>query len=722
MRSRKWGTAFIMPILAATIGTGLFLGGKIPVQADAEKKTVKVAVIDYPNYLQMEPDGSVYGLAYEYLQKIKEYTGWQYDFIEMSFTDATAAIKAGEIDILPGCQYTQKREKECDFSESSMGQGGTVLCTLLDNQDYRFNDYAGYEGMRISCLKGSARIKQTQELFDRYGTHVIMVEYETDEACKKALEDGKVDAVMMSSIRCEKQYKIIARMKTTPLYFMLNQEKPELKTQIDQAMNQIIMESPYYILELDRRYYGNMQTEIPLTKEEADYVDQAAGINIALFTDMRPMEYYDETAGKFRGIVPDSLEQISAYTGLKFHYIAREDASKLCKQLEDDTIQAVGAVTASSAQGTMPVRLTDRFYTNTVTAVMNNTLTAYETDGCTASIAGTMPELVNALDAMRLQNVVCQDDLKSCVEAVNNGEYDLTLIPTYCVDDIINHSYYRKLMTYPLPDSGYAYYIGVAEGTDPRLCTVLNKGIAAISEEDHNAMVVNNLINSQKPDTIRDLIYQNLYLVFGLLVFFLGIIAIAAIVVLLIRTDSNKKMRLAMKQAQAASEAKSDFLTRMSHDMRTPMNAVLGFTRLAQAEKDVPDHIRDYLQKIDVSGTHLLKLLNDILNMTKIEQGRIQLQEEKVNIKEFLQNVTKAFEAQAVLKDITLNIHQDSVKTEWIYMDEGRARQIYSNLLSNAIQFSDKGSEICWNVTELPGEDGKATFISEIIDHGCGMS
>lgn len=178
-----------------------------------ENEAVRVAVIDYPNYLMMNEDGSVSGYAYEYLMEIQKYTGWKYEFIEMSLSQACNALEHGEIDLLPGNQYTEDCAAIWDYSKRDMGEGGTVLCVMPENSDYAYNDFSSFGGMRIGAIAGSVRIEQTKEKLNQYGVQAVFVEYATDEESKKALRNGEIDAVLMSTIRCEAAYKIIAAFR-----------------------------------------------------------------------------------------------------------------------------------------------------------------------------------------------------------------------------------------------------------------------------------------------------------------------------------------------------------------------------------------------------------------------------------------------------------------------------------------------------------------------------
>ncbi|MEA4923235.1 MAG: ABC transporter substrate binding protein [Eubacteriaceae bacterium] len=187
----------------------------------------------------------------------------------------------------------------------------------------------------------------------------------------------------------------------------------------------------------------------------------------------------------------------------------------------------------------------------------------------------------------------------------------------------------------------------------------------------------------------------------------------------------QEKARIAERgalDARASNEAKSEFLSRMSHDIRTPLNAVLGFSSLALNEPGLPEAAADYLKKIDVSGNYLLALVNDVLDMAKIESGKMELHDESTNGPQLLDSITRVYKEQAAEKGITLVTDFSRSKTEWIVMDALHTHQIYANLLSNAIKFSKSGSKIEWTVIDTPAGPDTIHVVSTISDNGCGMS
>ena len=179
----------------------------------------------------------------------------------------------------------------------------------------------------------------------------------------------------------------------------------------------------------------------------------------------------------------------------------------------------------------------------------------------------------------------------------------------------------------------------------------------------------------------------------------------------------------AMREAESASRAKSEFLSNMSHDIRTPMNAIVGITNLMEHEGNLSDRMRGYLQKIKFSSRHLLSLINDILDMSKIEANEVDLNLERVSLAEQVGQVDSIIRSQANENGQEFRIYVHEISHEYLIGDGVRLRQIFLNLLSNAVKYTPRGGKIAFDVAELPcGTPDHASFRFSVTDTGCGMT
>ncbi|MBQ3323127.1 MAG: response regulator [Firmicutes bacterium] len=193
----------------------------------------------------------------------------------------------------------------------------------------------------------------------------------------------------------------------------------------------------------------------------------------------------------------------------------------------------------------------------------------------------------------------------------------------------------------------------------------------------------------------------------------------------IVRAEQEKQKALsdALIAAEHASHAKTTFLNNMSHDIRTPMNAIVGFTALAASHMDNPEQVKDYLQKISVSSQHLLSLINDVLDMSRIESGKVTIEESDVHLPDVIHDLRTIIQANVTAKQQELLIDTQDVKHEDIITDKLRLNQVLLNILSNAIKFTPAGGTISFRLIEEPSSRADtADFVFRIKDNGIGMS
>ena len=185
----------------------------------------------------------------------------------------------------------------------------------------------------------------------------------------------------------------------------------------------------------------------------------------------------------------------------------------------------------------------------------------------------------------------------------------------------------------------------------------------------------------------------------------------------------NQALSDAVSAAETANRAKSTFLSNMSHDIRTPMNAIIGFTTLAVSNIENQEKVRDYLGKILASSNHLLSLINDILDMSRIESGKIHLEETKVNLSDLLHDLKTIISGQIHAKQLELYMDSMDVTDEDIYCDKTRLNQVLLNLLSNAIKFTPAGGTVSVRLRQFPStQKDCAQYEIRVKDNGIGMS
>ena len=207
----------------------------------------------------------------------------------------------------------------------------------------------------------------------------------------------------------------------------------------------------------------------------------------------------------------------------------------------------------------------------------------------------------------------------------------------------------------------------------------------------------------------------------------IGVVTAALLLLLLVDSvvmmNFNRRLRAAVREAEAANRAKTDFLSTMSHDIRTPMNAIIGLTAIAEKNPDDRDSVRDCLRKIGMAGSHLLTLINDILDISKVESGRLTLNAADFSIVETAENLVNLSAPMVKEKNIRFNFRTAGIEKEWLFADQLRLNQIYINLLSNAVKYTEPGGSVSVSLKEEPAEEDGCVLLTYIVsDNGIGMT
>lgn len=249
----------------------------------------------------------------------------------------------------------------------------------------------------------------------------------------------------------------------------------------------------------------------------------------------------------------------------------------------------------------------------------------------------------------------------------------------------------------------------------------MNKSLNRLSSQKKFELLDRNTISIGTGDfTLTELIYANpiMFIVIIALILLLAVIAILFIS----RTKVKAAvMRSNMEKAQAESRAKGEFLSRMSHELRTPMNAVVGLSELAEMKAGVPDSVRELLSKLRVSSHYLLDLINDILDMSRLDSGMLVIAAEPFSLEKMLEELHIMMETDAKKRGLDYKMEKDLVHGG-VTGDEVRLRQVLTNLLSNAFKFTPAGGEVILLVTEDSCDGEKAAFSFRVSDSGVGIS
>ncbi|MDD3253084.1 MAG: response regulator [Lachnospiraceae bacterium] len=728
-------------ITGSVLAFTLLASAAIPALAAEESKTVRVAVMNYPNFIEREEDGTVSGYAAEYLGDIADYTGWSYEYVDMPFGEALEKLHAGQVDIVAATQKAPGREELYDFSESSMGENGALLCVLADDTRYAYQDFASFEGLRVGGITGSAYVELCESYMAEQKIDGTMTEFKTNEEARAALDAGQVDALIMGTIRYTNDYKVIARLTPTQMYFACNPNDPEIKAGIDAAQTYIHANNRYYEMALDEKYFSDIQDSQVFSKAEQAYIASLKAINLGYVSNQDPVSYTDADTGEFAGMTRQIMDRISEISGLQFHYIPLPAGKINYDYLRQHQIGLVSSVEYTSinrkAKG---LQLSDPYLSAQKVFVGRSNFT-FDKNASHVVAMATGSENIEAFLQTKYPNfrILVYDTIEDSFRAVVKGEADLLMQNQYVVTNLLSKPQYDTLSAYPVEGLSDQLCLsalslidveGQPEGflADPCLISILNKSIAQISGDEASQIVAKFTTGKPYRLTLQDTLYK--YRVPFAVIAFLMLVCIGMfILILMIRQRNMKKMELknqllseAALRADHANKAKSEFLARMSHEIRTPMNAIVGLTEIARHHSGEKEKMEDCLSKIDSSAKILLGIINDVLDMSAIESEKLKIAHNPFDLKALISAISTLYYTQCKNKNITFEVKLTDVTEERLIGDALRVNQILLNLLSNAYKFTPEGGTITVMVLQEKRAGKKVYFRFSVSDNGCGIS
>lgn len=685
---------------------------------EQQSRKIRVGYYTAEGFQDYDKDTESYsGYSYEYLLAIAQYTGWQYEFVPVTFSEGLEMVKSGELDLMNNVSRTKEREDYYEFSNLSSGSNCAYLAMKADDRRVGFEDFEKFNDIKVGLMLGSHYNDLFIEYCEENNCMPKIIYYDIREDVEEAMDNGDIDAEVITST-LGGNIHTIGRFAPEYYYFATTKGNTQLIKQLNMAMNSIKTNDPAFESKLFDKYYNSLEENyMVMTNEEEEYIRENPVINVVYHGDASPISYIDES-GNFAGAIADMYSLISKRTGLKFSFIEFNDINK----------------DMANSPGPQYV-LADTPY-DFIWADKNNTNLTQSFLTVSIIRAASQNARDNGIMAVKRNDFIgefCKerykdkyeykeyDTTKQCIDAVKNGSADYTCMTSYEYEYYQAQAQYRFLNFEVMPGVDYSFSIGVSKSADPCLFSIMTKALDTISEDEVRDIMRFTSINRRKA-SIVDIIYENpkvtirVLLVMG---FCIGAIIFLLIYYRMLRVK-NRQLAIAAAEAEKANRSKTDFLSQMSHDIRTPMNAIIGMTGLAKDERD-PLKKDEYLDKINSSGHFLLGLVNDILDMNKVESGKLTLYPEVYTYQEFMDYVQSVFEPLCNEKHINFNVVDNIKAVNAFYVDKLRFNQILFNLLSNAIKYTEEEGhvELILDSNGICGKDMALRIV--VKDDGMGM-
>ena len=701
-----------------------------------QPQTIRVGSFeDTFNYV--DKNGVRRGYGYELMQALAGYTGWKFEYVKCDWSDCFDKLENGEIDIMGDISYTDERAQKMLFPDEPMGEEKYILYADLSDTDIGMSDFKSLDGKRVGVLMYTEPEIMLTEWENKNGIHTEHVNVNNDDDVEKKLANHEIDCFVSleESIWSEQGISSVTTIGKSGIYFAINKERSDIKTELDYAMRQLEQDSPFFKADLYKKYF-TLDYNQSLTGGEKSWLEEHGDIRIGFMNNDPAIFSMDEETGKLTGMLSEYVSYAKDCLGnqiLKFNIQEYDDYSEMFQALQEHEIDMIFYA------GRNPDLAEKKGYTLTNTAwtysLMAVTDEKYfnEDESYTVAVPKEKEALKQHIAFSYPQwKLIDYDSLADAADMVMNKTADCFLMGA---SQALIYDNSQNFKSIPLTKTMEACF--AVRGGEGTLLSILNKTLKTMpSDMLTSALAIYD--STADKVTFSDFVKDNMLAFFVTAGFF--VLTIIVIILVLLRkarkaesaaklaaNDTQKlndKLEIALKKAEAASLAKTRFLNNMSHDIRTPMNAILGYAQLMEDElkgKDLPE-TSEHLKKLQQSGNLLLAIINNVLDMARIESGRMEIDENYGRIEDIRQTLFELFDDEAKKKNIvlhyTINVEHDHVLT-----DTTKVKEIFVNILSNAIKYTPFGGSVMMNVDELPcDEPGYMIVRTRVSDTGIGMS
>jgi signal transduction histidine kinase/ActR/RegA family two-component response regulator len=711
-------TAFSLPLAASS-----------PTFTQDEPTVVRIGVFESNGFIALDEDDEMTGYGAEFMELLAEYAHVRYEYVRLTWQECLEGLLSGDIDIVTDARKTAERDRLYDFSVQCIGQIQGVIFAPKEMDDIYFNDYAAMSKLRIGFESGSRNLPLYEAFALKHGYTAVAVEYPSFSDLRLALRRGEIDAFGCDAHMYAEDLKVISIYNTDPNYIMAKKGS-DIMRRLNLAIEEMYTQNPEMIAEqydylIERQVYGT----ILLTREEARYIERHPTVRVGTYTDRKPTSWYDAEDGTFKGIAIDMMERLSDNTGLRFEYVPMDEGVAAMTLLQSGAVDFIMPVVSKAYyDGDIPIRITRPLFSLSAALAFKdeNRLS----DGKRFSVAVTESnDGVRRMLSSYFENLEFKSygTTQDCLEALRAGEVDAYGNAMYELEYRLKkprNENLRIAYSYSCP---FDYCLALREDAPDELYNILNSGISLIPPRAIDRIVRYHSTFLRYDATFTDKLYENRYLLLIVLVVFACLLAGWVCYSIMQRRTlatierKGEEARLAAEEARRANAAKSDFLARMSHDMRTPMNGILGLAELSE-DMEMSDQARELLHKISNEGRFLLNLINDVLDMSKIESDRLRLNMQVVDSRAVVDETLALVDAYAKERSVSCSVSQRNLGVGFVRMDKLRVQQIILNIMSNAVKFSPVGGHVelyveCYDRQENVSRD---KFV--IVDHGIGIS
>ena len=705
-------------LAACILGALLVMAALCPAaQAEeTEQKTVRVGYVNAATYEEGGEGEYKRGSGYEYLQKISYITGWKYEYVYGSFKECYEKLVSGDIDLFGNVSYKPERAELFDFSSYPQGKDSYLLYTTREHTELTGGDILQLNGSRIGVTAGSFQEGLLADWLTKNHIQATTLRYDGYDALMAALEAGELDAIATPDLSTSYGYLPIIDIGFSDYYFAVSKARPDLLAELNEALYEIQNSELDYNNQLVSRYHNELSNGLLLSAKEKAWLSAHGNvIRLGYLRDNLP--YSDRDAqGELTGIMETVADTLEAQFGIDVEAICFDTVAQIEQALESGQIDICGPVYSDFYLAEQrDYVLTNAMISTTPVVIYKssstpedslNVIAVSETSMFTADVVGVLfPEAQTVTFA----------NIEECLNAVVSGRAGSTLGTSSRLNILLSPRDADELQF-----SEIAKKVEVCMTTtkaNRAAASICSKGISLSSNMLSGTVLMQNAY-APRTMTVQEFMRQHLNEVMAI-----ALLVVLVLVYLLYRAHAaSKQLAAALTQAQSANIAKTTFLNSMSHDIRTPMNAIIGFTNIALKQEPKPE-VKSCLTKIGESADHLLMLINDVLDISRIESGKIKCQPKPVDITAITDAVLDITNGFLLNRSLTFTVNRAPLETPYVLADAVRIREVLVNILSNAVKFTNDGGTIRFDASYRPGADRKHIVVRYVVsDTGVGMT
>lgn len=696
--------------------------GTMTVQA-TQNQVLRVAFPELAGISEIDKYGNHTGILVDYLNEISKYTGWEYEYISVDNEKMIPNFLEGQYDLMGGTFYSQGYEEYFAYPDFNTGRSRAVLLCRRDDESLQGYNLKSLDGKTIGLYENATEKIRYLKEFLQGNDLDCQIRYYSIEDMKengnlyRKLRDGEVDMLLGNELEIGGEFRMVTSFQAQPYYIVTTAGNTDILNRLNMALQHIVESTPSFAEETYNAHFPDVKLiDLQLNDKEQRYIAEKGIVTVAVPESWHPIYCVNNYSDHHRGMLPELIEGITSFCGMQFNFVYTETYEESIRMVQQGEADVLGIYLGSDEQAFSEDLVLSRPYISLGNMVLKNKSVSYPRKDLTCGIlkGRTLPASFEASEIRTYETI------SELVRAVNSGEVDYIYGASAMMEqEMQNHRYVNVVPVTQASDSTNVSF-AIPRPVTPELLTVLNKSIGNISTKERAAMLDRNLVSVGYSNlTLQDLIYAN-PLAFILILGSFLLLATATVLLIVRSRMKSTLMQSRLDAAEAKSLAKSEFLSKMSHEIRTPMNAIVGLADLACMEQDIPPKIGEKLKKIRSSSEYLLSLINDILDMSRIENDKMVIEQHSFSLSALLDELQGMMSLQAEQKGLKFQGFFQ-IAHDRLLGDSLRLRQILTNLLSNAIKFTPKDGKVILQVEETACDGQTADYRFSVQDTGVGI-